>query len=334
MCRSPPCRSPSTASSTGAPLPAPGPRRPAADGTRHPLRTPAERLVAAAWTTSWTPTCRRRRRLFALGGDSILAVRVTFPAARLGTDVSPRLLSPPTPPCPPSRPRWPNRAGTRPARSSPRRPGTAVVRPATPVVPRPPGSTEYTTPNRAGGCAGLARHRRRPAPPWTLLARHASPRIHVLPNTRRSQARWSVHPPRPADLPVDDLADTAALDALLDREAATPFDLTSPGRRSGPGWPGSAPRSTSSSWPRTTSSPTAGPPASRPGTWASCYTAAREERRPDLPEPPIRYTDYAKSSAPAPSSTRADFAYWCGKRWTGDSAGAADRPAPSGRPHP
>ncbi|MFE3634312.1 non-ribosomal peptide synthase/polyketide synthase [Streptomyces sp. NPDC059168] len=210
-------------------LPAPGPDGFAAGGTRTPPRTPAERLVAAAWADVLdTDEVGADDDFFALGGDSILAVRVTSRLrAGFGTDVSPRLLFTHS-----------TVSGLAAALGEPRDGEAADTIPAVdPGAPAPlsyaqrrlwfldrfePGSTEYTTLSvlRLRGPLDTAALR---TALDGLVARHEALRTTFAEHD--GQARQIVHPPAPVDLPVTELPDGAALDGLLDREAAVPFDL-------------------------------------------------------------------------------------------------------------
>ncbi|CUW25653.1 non-ribosomal peptide synthetase [Streptomyces reticuli] len=313
-------------------LPAPGPDGFAADGTRTPLRTPAERLVAAAWTDVLdTDEVGADDDFFALGGDSILAVRVTSRLrAAFGTDVSPRLLFTHSTlsalAAALAEPRAGDSAGTIPA--------------AAPDAPAPlsyaqqrlwfldrfePGSTEYTTLSvlRLRGPLDTAALR---TALDGLVARHASLRTTFAEHD--GQARQFVHPPRPVDLPVDDLADTAALDALLDREAATPFDLTT-----GPLFRARLARLGAEEHVLVLAAHHIVTDGWSSGVLArdlgELYTAAREERRPDLPEPPVRYTDYATWQRTRTEQHESGLAYW-----RGALDGVTPLELPTDRPRP
>ncbi|MYW18130.1 hypothetical protein GT039_21715, partial [Streptomyces sp. SID2955] len=274
-------------------LPAPGPDGFAADGTRTPPRTPAERLVAAAWTDVLdTGEIGADDDFFALGGDSILAVRVTSRLrAAFGPDVSPRLLF-----------THPTLSDLAAELGEPRTGSTADTIPAAPAdTPAPlsyaqqrlwfldrfePGSTEFTTLSglRMRGTLDIAALR---TALDGLVARHEALRTTFAEHDGR--ARQIVHPPRRVDLPVEDLAGPAALDALLDREAATPFDLAAGPllrarlARLGPdehvlvlavhhivtdGWSGGV----------------------LARDLGELYAAALADRRPELPGLPVRYT--------------------------------------------
>ncbi|MEU8712515.1 non-ribosomal peptide synthase/polyketide synthase [Streptomyces sp. NPDC048663] len=210
-------------------LPVPGPDGFAAGGTRVAPRTEAERLVAAAWIDVLdTDEVGAHDNFFALGGDSLLAVRVVSRLrAAFGSDVSPRLLF--------THPVLADLAaalGDRPA------PGTPDTVPATdPHTPAPlshaqqrlwfldrfePGSTEYTTLSvlRLRGPLDSGALRRALE---SLVARHEALRTTFA--EQDGTARQVVHPPAPVELPVAHCPDAAALDALLLREASTPFDL-------------------------------------------------------------------------------------------------------------
>ncbi|WP_157865138.1 non-ribosomal peptide synthetase, partial [Streptomyces prasinopilosus] len=217
-------------------LPAPGPDGYAAGTDRTPPRTPAERTVAAAWAdVLGVEEVHTGDDFFALGGDSILAVRVTARLrAAFGPDVSPRLLF--------TRPTVAALAAElgEPAgdASAPRADAIPATAPHTPAplsyaqqrlwfLDRfEPGGTEYTTLSvlRLRGPLDVAALR---AALDGLVARHEA--LRTTFTEQDGQARQVVHPPHPVDLPADDLTPApdgrAALDALLEREAATPFDL-------------------------------------------------------------------------------------------------------------
>ncbi|MGW2952503.1 non-ribosomal peptide synthase/polyketide synthase, partial [Streptomyces eurythermus] len=314
-------------------LPAPGPDGFAADATRTPPRTLAERLVAAAWTDVLdTDEVGADDDFFALGGDSILAVRVTSRLrAAFGTDVSPRLLFTHS-----------TLSGLAAELGEPRAGSTtADVIPATdPDAPAPlsyaqqrlwfldrfePGGTAYTTLSVLRLHGALDTGALRTALDG-LVARHGALRTTFAEHD--GQARQFVHPPRPVDLPVDDLADGAALDALLDREAATPFDLaTGPLLRARlarlaadehvlvlavhhivtDGWSGGV----------------------LARDLGELYTAALEGRRPDLPGLPVRYADYAAWQRARTERAESDLDYW---RRTLD--GVVPLELPTDRPRP
>ncbi|ARX89456.1 peptide synthetase [Streptomyces alboflavus] len=170
---------------------------------------------------------------FALGGDSILAVRVTSRLRAFGQDVSPRLLF--------THPtlsalaaalgeRWPTGA-PEPTSFRPRTPALRL-RCRTPSsacgssTAFAPGSTEYTTLSvlRLRGWLDEAALR---AALDGLVARHESLRTTFAEQDGR--ARQVVHPPYAVELPLDVLSGAdrdAQLDAVLDRAAETPFDLS------------------------------------------------------------------------------------------------------------
>ncbi|MFH8609682.1 non-ribosomal peptide synthase/polyketide synthase [Streptomyces sp. NPDC018029] len=294
-------------------LPAPGPDGFAADGTRTPPSTRAERLVAAAWTDVLdTDEVGADDDFFALGGDSILAVRVTSRLrAAFGTDVSPRMLF--------------THSTLRDLAAALGEPGGAdtadVIPAADPDVPAPlsyaqqrlwfldrfePGSTEFTTLSvlRLRGpldCAIL-----RTALDG-LVARHEALRTTFAEHD--GQARQIVHPPRPVDLPVLDLPDDAALDTLVERVATTPFDLaTGPLLRAH--LARFAPEEhvlvlavhhiVTDGW-------SVGVLARDLG---ELYAAALEDRRPQLPELPVRYADYAAWQRSRADRSDTELAYW------------------------
>ncbi|WP_318199945.1 non-ribosomal peptide synthase/polyketide synthase [Streptomyces sp. SCL15-4] len=313
-------------------LPAPGPDGFAADATRTPPRTRAERLVATAWTDVLdTDEVGADDDFFALGGDSILAVRVTSRLrAAFGTDVSPRLLFTHS-----------TLSALAAALDEPGGGDTAGTIPAAdPDTPAPlsyaqqrlwfldrfePGGTDYTTLSALRLRGPLDTGALRTALD-ALVARHEALRTTFAEHD--GQARQFVHPARPVDLPVDDLADDSALDALLEREAATPFDLaTGPLLRARlarladrehvlvlavhhivtDGWSGGV----------------------LARDLGELYTAALENRRPDLPGLPVRYTDYAAWQRARTERAESDLAYW-----REALAGVTPLEPPTDRPRP
>ncbi|MFD3842383.1 non-ribosomal peptide synthase/polyketide synthase, partial [Streptomyces sp. NPDC058642] len=214
-------------------LPAPGPDG-FATGTGHSApRTPAERAVAAAWADVLdTDEVGADDDFFALGGDSILAVRVVSRLrAAFGTDVSPRLLF-----------TNPTVSGLAAALGDPAENGTMpadVIPAADPGTPAPlsyaqqrlwfldrfePGSTEYTTLSVLRLRGPLDETALRTALSG-LVARHEALRTTFA--EQDGHATQIVHPPHPVDLPLDDLTGARdGLDALVESEAAVPFDLS------------------------------------------------------------------------------------------------------------
>ncbi|MFH9657287.1 non-ribosomal peptide synthase/polyketide synthase [Streptomyces sp. NPDC017248] len=294
-------------------LPAPGPDGFAADGPRTPPRTLAERLVAAAWTDVLdTDEAGADDDFFALGGDSILAVRVTSRLrAAFGTDVSPRLLF--------THPKLSDLAA---ALGEPRTGTAADTIPATdPDTPAPlsyaqqrlwfldrfePGSAEYTTLSVLRLRGPLDTGALRTALDG-LVARHEALRTTFAEHD--GQARQIVHPPRPVDLPVTGLADDAALDALLDQEAATPFDLAAgPLLRARLGrFAADAHVLVLAVHHIVTDGWSVGVLARDLG---ELYAAALDGRRPDLPEPAVRYADYATWQRARAAHADTELAYW------------------------
>ncbi|MEU6669012.1 non-ribosomal peptide synthase/polyketide synthase [Streptomyces sp. NPDC046727] len=294
-------------------LPAPGPDGFAADSSRTPPRTPAERLVAAAWTDVLdTDEVGADDDFFALGGDSILAVRVTSRLrAAFGTDVTPRLLFTHS-----------TLADLATALGEPR-PGSGAdsIPAAAPDAPAPlsyaqqrlwfldrfePGGTAYTT-------LSVLRLRGPLDTPALgaaldgLVARHEALRTTFAEHD--GQARQIVHPPRPVDLPVEELADTGALDGLLDREAATPFDLAA-----GPLLRARLARLSAEEHVLVlavhhivTDGWSVGVLARDLG---ELYAAALEHRRPALPALPVRYTDYAAWQRTRAERAETELAHW------------------------
>ncbi|MEU0005141.1 non-ribosomal peptide synthase/polyketide synthase [Streptomyces sp. NPDC006314] len=315
-------------------LPVPGPDGYAADGDRVPPRSPAERLVAAAWTDVLdTGEVGADDDFFALGGDSILAVRVVSRLrAAFGTDVSPRLLF--------THPTLSDLAAALGDPATERTAPADAITATRPDAPAPlsyaqqrlwfldrfePDSTEYTTLSVLRLRGPLDEVALRAALDG-LVARHEA--LRTTFEEHDGQARQVVHPPSAADLPVDHLADEADLDALLEREAGTPFDLaTGPLLRARlarlaaddhvlvlavhhivtDGWSvGVLGRDLS-----------------------ELYAAARENRRPVLPALPVRYADYA-----AWQRTRADRAESGLAHWRRALDGVTPLELPTDRPRP
>ncbi|MFH8369395.1 non-ribosomal peptide synthase/polyketide synthase [Streptomyces sp. NPDC018031] len=300
-------------------LPAPGPDGFAAGTDRTPPRTAAERLVAAAWAEVLdTAEVGAGDDFFALGGDSILAVRVTSRLrAAFGADVSPRLLF-----------THPTVAALAAALGAPARPGTAPTRtiPATdPDTPGPlshaqqrlwfldrfePDSTEYTTLSVLRLRGPLDEAALRTALDG-LVARHES--LRTTFEERDGRARQRVRPPHPADLVSTDLTGgpdgPAALDAFVERVAATPFDLgTGPLLRARLARLAAGEHVlvlavhhiVTDGWSLGVLGRDLG----------ELYTAAREDRRPRLPELPVRYADYAAWQRAGADRTGEQLAYW------------------------
>ncbi|WP_042368094.1 non-ribosomal peptide synthase/polyketide synthase [Streptacidiphilus neutrinimicus] len=332
-------------------LPAPGPDGFVTVADRTAPRTAAERLVARAWADVLAvDEVGVGDDFFALGGDSILAVRVTSRLrAAFGADVSPRLLfthptvaalavalgEPPEPE--PQRPTGPVPA-TDPSTPAPPVPATDPSTPAPLSYAQQrlwfldrfqPGSTEYTTLSALRLRGELDEAALRTAVDG-LVARHEALRTTFADHD--GAPRQTVHPPYPVALPVHDLgaADdpSAALEAFLADEAATPFDLaTGPLLRArlarlGPdehvltlalhhivtdGWSlGVLGRDLS-----------------------ELYAAALAGRAPDLPELPLRYSDFAVRQRSRADRAEADLAYW-----RGALEGLAPLEPPTDRPRP
>ncbi|MEV7688954.1 non-ribosomal peptide synthase/polyketide synthase [Streptomyces bungoensis] len=302
-------------------LPAPGADGYAAGTDRTPPRTPAERLVAAAWAdVLGIEEVHAGDDFFALGGDSILAVRVTARLrAAFGPGVSPRLLF--------TRPTVAALAAElgEPAGDTAAAAQADAIPATDPQTPAPlsyaqqrlwfldrfePGSTEYTTLSVLRLRGPLDQDALRTALDG-LVARHEA--LRTTYTEQDGQPLQVVNPPHRVDLPVDDLTaapDTrAALDALLEREAATPFDLA------------------------------VGPPmrARLAGLatddhvlvlavhhiatdgWSlgvlgrdlgELYTAAHEGRRPELPDLPVRYADHATWQRARADRVEEQLAHW------------------------
>ncbi|MGW5537840.1 non-ribosomal peptide synthase/polyketide synthase [Streptomyces sp. NPDC004009] len=294
-------------------LPAPGPDGFAADGTRTPPRTHAERLVAAAWTDVLdTDDVGAEDDFFALGGDSILAVRVTSRLrAAFGADVSPRLLF-----------TYSTLSELAAALGEPGGEDAAGAIPAVATdAPAPlsyaqqrlwfldtfePGSTEYTTLSvlRLRGSLDTAALR---TALDGLVARHEALRTTFAEHD--GQARQIVHPPRPVDLPVTDLPDGAALDGLLDREAATPFDLAA-----GPLLRARLARLSDDEHVLVLAVHHIVTDGWSTGVLArdlgELYGAALSDRAPELPALPVRYRDFAAWQRSRTEHAEAELAHW------------------------
>ncbi|MFH8989500.1 non-ribosomal peptide synthase/polyketide synthase [Streptomyces sp. NPDC017940] len=299
-------------------LPAPGPDGFATGTDRVPPRTPAERAVAAAWTDVLdTGAVGADDDFFALGGDSILAVRVTSRLrTAFGQDVSPRLLF-----------THPTLSALAAALGDPVADGDAgadVIPAADPGTAPPlsyaqqrlwfldrfePGSTEYTTLSVLRLRGTLDETALRTALDG-LVARHEALRTTFAEEEGR--ARQVVHAPYTVELPLDVLSGAdkdAQLDAVVGRAAATPFDLaTGPLLRARivraaddehvlvlavhhivtDGWSG----------------------AVLGRDLGELYAAALEQRAPELPALPVRYTDYAAWQRARTDVADAQLAHW------------------------
>ncbi|MGW1893342.1 non-ribosomal peptide synthase/polyketide synthase [Streptomyces sp. NPDC002004] len=300
-------------------LPAPGPDGFAAGTDRTPPRTPAERLVAAAWADVLdTGDVGAGDDFFALGGDSILAVRVTSRLrAAFGTEVSPRLLF-----------THPTVSALAAALGDPPAERTApadTIPAAEPDTPLPlsyaqqrlwfldrfePGSTEYTTLSVLRLSGPLDETALRTALDG-LVARHEALRTTFTEQDGR--ARQVVRPPYPVRPALDDLTgagDTsAALDALVEREAAAPFDL-----EAGPLLRARLVRLgrdehvlvlavhhiVTDGW-------SVGVLGRDLG---ELYTAAHERRQPELPGLPVRYADFAAWQRARTDRAESDLDHW------------------------
>ncbi|MDX2592029.1 non-ribosomal peptide synthase/polyketide synthase [Streptomyces sp. WI03-4A] len=285
-------------------LPAPGQDGYAVGTDLTPPRTPAERLVAAAWAdVLGAAEVHAGDDFFALGGDSILAVRVTARLrAAFGPGVSPRLLfTHPTVAALAAELGEPA-ADTAAAAQADAIPATAphTTAPLSYAQQRlwfldrfEPGSTEYTTLSvlrLRGPLDQSALH----TALHGLVARHEA--LRTTFTEQDGQARQVVNPPHRVDLPVDDLATApdarAAVDALLEREAATPFDLAT-----GPLLRARLARLAADEHVLVlavhhivTDGWSLGVLGRDLG---ELYTAAHDGRRPELPELPVRYADHA-----------------------------------------
>ncbi|MBV2155356.1 non-ribosomal peptide synthase/polyketide synthase [Kitasatospora sp. SUK 42] len=296
-------------------LPAPGPDgyATAAGRERTAPRTRAERLVAEAWTeVLHTGEVGAEDDFFALGGDSILAVRVTarLRAAFGSTDLSPRLLF-----------SHPVLADLAEALGEPGgADGPDVIPAADPGTEPPlsyaqqrlwfldrfePGSTEYTsmsvlrlrgTLDRAALGAALD----------ALVERHEALRTTFA--ERDGRARQVVRPPHPVELPCRDVH-PADLDALLEEVATTPFDLAT-----GPLLRAHLARTAEDEHVLALAVHHIATDGWSLGVLGrdlgELYAAAVERRRPNLPELPVRYTDFAAWQRTRTEHAQADLDHW------------------------
>ncbi|MGV9251183.1 non-ribosomal peptide synthase/polyketide synthase [Streptomyces sp. NPDC003697] len=300
-------------------LPAPGPEGFATGADRTPPRTPAERLVAAAWAdVLGTTEVGADDDFFALGGDSILAVRVTSRLrASFGTDVSPRMLF--------THPKLSALAAALGEPPTGRDARAEVIPPADPDTAPPlsyaqqrlwfldrfePGSTEYTTLSVLRLRGRLDEDALRRALD-ALVARHETLRTTFAEDGGR--ARQVVHPPASVRWAPDDLTGAAdpeaALEALLDREAATPFDLTA-----GPLLRVRLARTADEEHVLVLAVhhiATDGWSVAVLGRdLGELYAASREDRAPVLPDLPVRYADYAAWQRSQGERTERQLAHW------------------------
>ncbi|MET8222753.1 non-ribosomal peptide synthase/polyketide synthase [Streptomyces sp. NPDC005301] len=321
-------------------LPAPGPDGFATGADRTPPRTPAERAVAAAWADVLdADEVGAEDDFFALGGDSILAVRVTSRLrAAFGADVSPRLLfTHPTLSALAAALGEPAADGTKPAEGIPA---------ADPDAPAPlsyaqqrlwfldrfePGSTEYTTLSVLRLRGRLDATALRTALDG-LVARHEALRTTFAEEDGRP--RQIVHPPHPAHVTPDDLTGVpadgarAALDALVEQEASTPFDLAA----------GPLLRARLARLAEDEHALLLAVHHIATDGWSvavlgrdlgELYAAALEGRRPDLPDLPVRYADHAAWQRARTEEAEGQLAHW---RETLD--GLAPLELPTDRPRP
>ncbi|MFC1431718.1 non-ribosomal peptide synthase/polyketide synthase [Streptacidiphilus sp. N1-3] len=298
-------------------LPAPGPDGFAAGPERTAPRTEAERLVAAAWADVLdTDEVGAEDNFFALGGDSILAIRVTSRLrASFGADISPRLLfthstlmdlaavlGDPAGDGSPS-------ADAIPVAERGDEPPLSYAQQRLWFLDRfEPGSTEYTTLSVLRLTGPLDVGALRTALDG-LVARHEALRTTFA--ERDGRAWQVVGPPYPVELPCEDLAGEppAALDALVERAAATPFDLAAePLLRARLARLGedrqvlvlAVHHIATDGWSMAVLGRDLG----------ELYAAAREHRRPELPELPVRYTDYAAWQRARADRVEEDLAHW------------------------
>ncbi|MFI1198400.1 non-ribosomal peptide synthase/polyketide synthase [Streptomyces sp. NPDC020883] len=327
-------------------LPAPGRDGFAAAGAdRTAPRTAAERLVARVWADvlgggDAEPAIGAEDGFFALGGDSILALRVASRLrAALGTDVSPRLLF--------AHPTLEALAAALPGPATHRPAGHEPIPAADRTADLPlsfaqqrlwfldsfePGGTAYLTffvLRLRGPLDEPALHTALDA----LVARHEP--LRTTFTERDGRAHQTVHDPRPVALPLHDLSDTpqadreAALDAVLAREGATPFDLGE-----GPLLRTRLIRLADDEHVLTLAMHhivTDGWSTAVLGRdLGELYAAALDGRRPDLPPLPVQYADHAAwQRARADETERAQLGYWTAKL-----ADLAPLELPTDRPRP
>ncbi|MFD4999336.1 non-ribosomal peptide synthase/polyketide synthase [Streptomyces buecherae] len=321
-------------------LPAPDRDGYAAAGERVAPRTEAEHLVARAWSqVLGTGEVGVDDGFFALGGDSILAVRVASRLhAALGAEVSPRLLF--------THPTVAELAAALPAPRSAGAPADPIPTadrtgplPLSPAQRRlwfldrfEPGGSTYVTLS-ALRLRGALDVRALCAALDGLVARHEPLRTTFADEDGR--ARQRVRPPHPVELARTDLSATppderaAALDALLAREAGTPFDLAR-----GPLLRAGLVRLAADEHVVTLAVhhiATDGWSATVLGRdLAELYAAALAGRPPRLPELPLAYVDFAAwQDARAAAADEAALAHWRERL-----AGVAPLELPTDRPRP
>ncbi|WP_328733067.1 non-ribosomal peptide synthase/polyketide synthase [Streptomyces caniferus] len=322
-------------------LPAPGSDGFAAGEDRTAPRTEAERLVAGVWAEVLdTADMGVEDNFFALGGDSILAIRVTSRLRTVfGAEVSPRLLF--------THPTVAALAAALPDPAAARRTPDDTIPAADRTTALPlsfpqqrlwfldtfePDSTAYLTffVLRLRGPLDEAALR---TALDALVARHEPLRTTFAEEDGHAFQR--VHAPRPACLPLDDLSDTPAhdrdraLDALLTREGATGFDLGT-----GPLLRTRLIRLTADEHVLTLAMHhivTDGWSTAVLGRdLGELYAAALQDRRPDLPRLPLQYADYAAwQRARAAGADGGQLAYWQEKL-----ADVAPLELPTDRPRP
>ncbi|MFF4383569.1 non-ribosomal peptide synthase/polyketide synthase [Kitasatospora sp. NPDC001547] len=313
-------------------LPLPGPDGYAAGRERTAPRTPAERLVAEAWTEVLdTDGIGAEDDFFALGGDSILAVRVTarLRAAFGSADLSPRLLF-----------THPVLADLAEALGAPGPETVPAVIPAADPGTEPPlshaqqrlwfldrfepGSTEYTALSVLRLRGPLDRAALGGALD-ALVERHEA--LRTCYAERDGRARQVVRPPHPVALPCEDVR-PQDLDALLERIAATPFDLAE-----GPVLRAHLARTAADEHVLALAVHHIATDGWSMGVLGrdlgELYAAAVEGRRPRLPALPVRYTDYAAWQRSRTAAAEADLDHW---RRTLD--GLAPLELPTDRPRP
>ncbi|MFG2094577.1 non-ribosomal peptide synthase/polyketide synthase [Streptomyces sp. NPDC048612] len=322
-------------------LPAPGPDGFAAGEDRTAPRTEAERLVARVWSEVLdTRELGVEDGFFALGGDSILAIRVTSRLrAALGAEVSPRLLF--------THSTVGALAAALPDPAAARRTPDDTIPAADRTAALPlsfaqqrlwfldtfePDSTAYVTyfVLRLRGALDAAALR---TALDALVARHEPLRTTFAEQDGHAAQR--VHAPRAVELPLDDLSDTpaqdrdGALDALLAREGAVPFDLgNGPLLRTRLIRLGAGEHVLTLAMHHIVTDGWSTAVLGR--DLGELYAAALQDRRPDLPALPLQYADYAAwQRARAAAADDAQLAYWRRKL-----SGVAPLELPTDRPRP
>ncbi|MEU8827139.1 non-ribosomal peptide synthase/polyketide synthase [Streptomyces sp. NPDC048636] len=324
-----------------AALPAPGADGFATSGTRIAPRTPAERTVAGVWADVLAVAeVGAEDNFFALGGDSILAIRVASRLrAAFSSEVSPRILF--------------THATVAALAAALTAPTAAAAQEAIPAVPRggdlplsfaqarlwfldsfDDDGTEYLTPFALRLRGQLATAALRTALDG-LVARHEPLRTTFAEVDGRGVQR--VREPFEVELAVHDLGSlpeaerAREVDRMLARETATPVDL-----RTGPPLRTSLIRLTETEHILTLTMHhivTDGWSTAVIGTdLTELYAAAVAGRDPELPELPLGYADYAawqRDPRGGAAAVEAQLAHWRERL-----AGPVPLELPTDRPRP